>query len=423
MFDNTRRSVINQGRYKREVTAEIILNNVLNAKMPQDEDLRVLYSPVEIMYVIPMLEDFILKEIKPVLDSGKKIRELGDVENTSIYLAKKGVSNSILFRDVDKIISNGKVPDQSLFAELCGNYDVKSIKSISAFTDLRIMRKCDLAYALHLFRSAFMALELGLDKESGLPCNYSAALWLKHDDVEELLYRILDYGQLKYGLKGLKRFMDDYIDEDMQEDILLVTNKSELILKQLKADNKKFSSKHELNSLLQSMSHERDYFFIRDDIEQMLTAINGFKDPADPKFFEENMKLFLYDKVFIHKLGEDAFTRKYWAHFEGKGLVDLFDNYTGILSGNLDEKRKTLIKMNFWFKKAEELITRVKQNNEIYDVYEKSLEKSAVEMADNINNGASELIISYITRQLEPVGHLRSALKTIIPLKDVLYVK
>ncbi|MFA6072762.1 MAG: hypothetical protein WC758_01470 [Candidatus Woesearchaeota archaeon] len=413
------RYIISKGlEVQRREAAELFILELLNGNLPSQNYFEVLYGLEKIKFAQKKVDNFIEHEILPILSDGKSVRNLTDITKSEIFIKKNQMSARPLFREMDFELTNWRIPSAESFKELFGPYSEKVKLNFKTFNDLKKIRKCGLPYSKHLLRVAINADEIGFDNKSGKPEFYYRAIWGLHDSVEELPYSIKDSDKsLIYGLVNLKKFLLDFIPLEMHADIMMLTNKSDLIIKYLKAEGYPTSNESKLKTSLDSLKQEKGISYLFEDINKMSQVLSDGVYCTPGEDFFEAMKWACYEKIFINELGEEAYAKKHLALFEGKGILDLFDNFTARQSTRLDERIRSILKIELWEKKAEEIVERAKINGESYPFFESKV----VELMNQANYGALEMAINYISQPISTLDHLNAGLSSIKQMKGVLY--
>lgn len=406
-------------RQRRELS-ELMLLDVLKAKMPSISVLTELYGRDNLQIVVEILLDFIDHKAFPYIDSGKKVRPLADITQSELYKKQKEAQSTFFYQNFEAHLNKWDLPEKEEIQDFFGEYTDIVLKNFKAFNDLKKTRSCDLPYTKHLLRNVVMAHVIGFDNNSGKPSNYYKTVWALHDSVEELVYSIRDEkGRMKYGLDKIPQFLDDFIPTEMQEDVLMVTNKSDLILKYLDSKNYSLRSKQEMMYGLNALLKSKKYDYLRSDVLKMKDILKKANIPSGRDAFFEDAKWEFYDKIFINDLGEQAYKTDHLALFEGKGILDLFDNYVGRHARKLEDRRRSIQKMERWVRKSEKLLERARNEGRRYEFFERKV----LEAMNHANYGAREMLINYLAQPMSNIDHLRSALVSIEQFKRILYVR
>jgi hypothetical protein len=404
---------------EREQLAEEVVTDILRGKFPNLNSLKDLYGHDRLWNVSDTIEHFLELSIDSYLAAGNKLRHLVDIRNSDIFIKHQESQSSNIFFEMEKRINKWELPDKDQMKDFYGDYYVFVTKSFREFQKLRKDRNCERPYVNHLLRTSAMAKTLGFDAKSGKPAKYYTALWALHDTVEELLYDIRkDNGRRKYGLESISDFLNDYVPRDMQEDIMMVTNKNDIILDHLKAKRFSLETKKEMDLSLASLLKEEKYGFIHEDVIKARDVLGNINIKSGREAFEIDVRWSFYRKLFIDGLAETAYERNHFALFEGKGCVDLLDNCTSILPENIRRARRAMLKIRLWADEADEIILRAKEQNKAPPIY---FQENVWQTMNYANYAARKFLISYFAEPVSQSGHLDAALKSINILKPVLY--
>jgi hypothetical protein len=214
-----------------------------------------------------------------------------------------------------------------------------------------------------------MAKALGFDRLSLKP-NYYTALWALHDTVEELLSDIRKpNGRRKYGLDNLSRFLEDYIPEDMVKDVMMVTNKADIIFDHLDSKRFNLTTKQEVDYALASLLKEKKYSIVHEDAQKMRNILSNVDMLSGRESYQADIRVIFYKRMFIKDLAEQAYANNHFALFEGKGTVDLLDNVTSMLPENIKRARRAVLKIRWWAHDADEILARAKYEKNAFYPY------------------------------------------------------
>ncbi len=386
--------------------------------MPHYSIISELYEPNERKIAQKIIDEFILDKIVPLLSEGKKPRNFVGIENNEIYKIKNEIANQPHFIEMDDALSKWRLPRMVLLEEVFGTNAQYVAKNFKAFNDLDRERKCFLPYTKHLLRVAFMVKAVGFDLNSNMPANFFGTLWALHDSDEELPFSVKDSNGEVYGLRRLPEYNRDYIPEIMIAAVLQVTNKSDLILNALDAKDYSLKTREGLEKGLTFIYKEGEYYFIKPDVEEMLTILANSKINSGRNSFYKDIKWEFYDKKFIRNLAMRAYADNNFSLLEGKGY-DLFDNCVGRDSQDLDGRVKSIQKLGLLEAYGEENVRRGKLEGRDYRFFENKL----VQFMNYAKYAAVDLGTDSIKEPLVHLDHLRSALICAGKLIDVHYTR
>jgi hypothetical protein len=417
----------------RIIAAEEILLNILNGEFPSANRLR-MYGENKLWYVTSKIEEVIEEIIEPYKNSGNIVRHLSDIRESDLFVKHRESQSSTFFLAAESKLNKWEMPDKDLMQEFYGVYEPNVWKSFEAFQILRKVRNCDRPITNHSLRTSTMANALGYDKSSFKPyCTtvsldklsfkpYYTALWGEHDAVEDLVFAIrMPSGRIKYGLENLSEFLEDYIHEDMIKDIMMVTNKADIILDHLDSKHFNLTTKDEVNHALESLLNEKKYSIIHENAQKMIDILSNTDLPSGRDSYQADIRVVFYKSMFLKDLAEQAYANNHFALFEGKGTVDLLDNVTSMLPENIKRARRAVLKIRWWADDADEILTRAK--NEKTAFYPTFFAQKVWQTMNYANYAARKFLISYLAEPVTETGHLDVALRSIDILKPVLYTK
>jgi hypothetical protein len=412
--------------YDRKLLANDVLSDIVKGKTPNIAILRQLYGEGNLHHFVNKIENFMEENIQPYLNSGMDVRPLYNIEESELYIKKNQAHDMAFYKyavsklNPDEKIKKWGLLDKHQLDDFFLQYSDLAQKNLEMFQHLKKIRKCELPYVFHLIRCSTMAKAIGFDINSGKPDNYYTSLWFFHDSIEELLSSIHDSkGKIKYGLDSIPEFLNDFIPSEMHADIMMVSNKSDIILEHLYSHNYSMKSKHEMNMSLSSLLKRQKYSMVHETVAKMKDMLNSVEFDADPENFYKDAKWEFYKRLFIGDLAEQAYKKDHLALFEGKGVVDLFDNCVAVEAREPKDKRRSILKLKAWADKAEEIVLRAGTAGKKYPFFEGKI----LEGMNYANYAAWKLMVDFMAKDIIRSDHLDVTFISLNDLKPVLYTK
>ena len=314
------------------------------------------------------------------------------------------LETDISYNKIHADITSFCLPSIESLQPLYGEYSIHVYRHYEQCFDLQLIRKCGLSIAAHHNRVGAIVRKLNL--ETSNPFKY-ASIGAMHDTIEELLNFSIDENNLKYGINRYQEFVEELIPEKIRNEVYLLTNHYDLILKQIKNDFyhrelafTKGNLISELENILKSNVSALRYYF-----EQLLSLIQYLE--LDTNFYV-NIKWLCYQN-YIREMAIAAKETSNYKIYIIKA-VDLLDNCFASDALEQDGKIKNILKLGIWAKQGYELsTTHSLANNCVMEIYEEALHHS------------ESIIIKNLLEDESKLDGLAVALNIILKLKSILF--
>lgn len=406
---------INKREREREELAEELLNTLIDLKMPDEDTIKKLYQQHELETIQRTLQRYLDEAPKLFLNPQPKIIQTIDIQTTELAQKKQEISTKKEIANLKTKMMNWEIPNPKELEFLFKQYSPYAHQHLSLFNTLKKERSCELPYSLHLMRSAIMSEALNYDERSNKPPKFFNLLWAMHDSREDLFRLLKTQRGKNYKLQDMNKFMNKYFPEEHHEYIRIISNDSDAILKYLKLDKQiNITDTKTLKQHLQRLRTRIREETIKKTIEQMLHTMP--KEEPDTKDFYETIKKQFYQTVFLEHLAQTTIETQELVTYEGKGTIDLLDNFIARHSRDLRDRRVSIKKMLSWHQKVPEILQNFNK-----DEYSHTLENRAEQILKFANHGTKELAIFYLTRPLEQQDHLNSTITTLLDLASAIY--
>jgi|WetSurMetagenome_2_1015567.scaffolds.fasta_scaffold03874_2 hypothetical protein len=288
-----------------------------------------------------------------------------------IYEARSKIESEYIYQKIHSALLLNRVPEIQDLIFFYGNYSETVYNIFNTYLQYGLKRKCELFAATHLHRVGAVVFQMGMNDPGSF--KYSSISVL-HDSIEDLFNLTKDSSGNIIGLLNYKKFLDDFLPEELQSSIKILTNHYDLILKfildKLQAEDKSISKKNILkilNYLIDLQSEEINIY-----IEKMANLIDNFD------FSKENdliltAKWMCYKNLYLDNIAESSVKANDFRLFEIKG-VDLSDNSHGKDALSVNAKIRNILKNTLWGTKGYTLhSTWIPLNRHIQEIIEDSL--------------------------------------------------
>jgi len=395
---------------ERKIHAEQVLQDIINLEMPSDYFLLKLYNKNQMEHNKQLIDAY-FKKIYEFVNN----KEALVFENSGFNLAymKQSVSELDYIQRSKAKLRNWETPSDEDLILLTGDYYNYAKKHISLFNQENKERSCDLPYSLHLIRCGGMSAVLEYDLDNS---KYHNTLWIMHDSVEDLFRNIKRNNGDKYSLNEILLFLNDFVPEEHHSDLLLLSNLSDLVMKHIHKDL--YIQIKDVTTLKNALSLiEKNYsnHLINKTINTMRENIPEGVHYGSDNFYEE-IKWHFYKTVFLKDLAESTKQNNRIVLYEGKGVIDLFDNFVGRHARDLKDRRKSIHKILEWHSYVDTILASQAPSS-----YADTFRMRATDLVQNANMATKEIVINYLFQPLETQDHLDSALNTLYDLKNAIY--
>ncbi|MFH1210057.1 MAG: hypothetical protein V1663_04680 [archaeon] len=358
--------LMNNERYKY---GKYLLNHILSGETPSRHVLNSLYGN---------REDIIYKGLEEFYSSftPRLIREHDKDAPTEISDRRDRIERDPNFQKIQSRLLSWELPSTEEMRFLFGDYAESVRKVYRLFLEAGIKRKCGLSVTAHHNRVAGVAYAL---MNNGAKKEYeSSAKGGLHDALEDLLPslryedRFLYFFKRHklYGLKGYDRFVNEYIPENLQENVILLTNHFDLILKDINSRlerSGKIMTKKNLMKELRSLIKLSKIGRYAQDLYSMIE----YKElPGD--VFQEVMWI-CYNDLYIRTMAQQCHNEGDYRTYQEKA-IDLDDNHNGKDALDMRARLKNTVKMAAWAIEGKKLkSTWPPLNNHIREIMENAL--------------------------------------------------
>lgn len=348
--------------------ANEVLNSFKRRKSPDNEILRRLYGDIKWNSIKEIIENYFQENYiaAPI------IREHDYDAPEEIYDARTLLENDSDYQRIHIALLCNRIPEVDSIKKFYGEYTDAVLKIFTKFIELQLRRKCDLTAASHLNRVGGVCVKLHFN----IPGQYEyGALASIHDAIEDLIMKIKNKKGKIYSLENYDEFLDDYIPEELQNNVKILTNHYNLILdyiiNELRDEDR---SINKLN-LLEKMNtlHRKNFNSIENYIENMNAIIEDFDE--DENYIQE-LRWKFYKDLYLNGIANESLQNDNYRIFEIKG-IDLSDNAHGKDALSLDGRIRNINKNVYWSKLGFNMkSTWVPLNNHIRENMEDAYESA-----------------------------------------------
>lgn len=332
-----RLSVSDHPQYHR---AHEVLESVLQRDAPPPHLLSHLYGLDLAPRIHELITNFLSEEFtNPVTPRKHNLdapTEIGDTRARLEYDAR--------YQAVQTELLQHRIPDRVMLQNCYGEYAEAVRQIFDLFRHHMLMRKCGIPSVAHLNRVGSMAGALGLDKNEG-DKKYSA-IGAMHDAIEDLLNLAVDDTGRGFGLARYEEFIDEFIPDELQSSLVLLTNHYDLILGHIQRDLRRKDralTRNHLVSSLEQLASAR-YPGLDTYIKAMLNLLSAAE--LEPDVYE-NAKWRCYRNLYIHDMAAEAHAVANYRTYQTKAL-DIADNANGREALAMAGRIKNILKMDIW---------------------------------------------------------------------------
>ncbi|HPS65536.1 MAG TPA: hypothetical protein PK447_08180 [Ignavibacteria bacterium] len=336
-----------------------------------------------------------------------KIRQHDFYAPDEIYRARTELENDRDYQAVHIALLCNEIPDIKNLQKFYGNYSESVYKIFKAFIDLLLTRKCDLTAAAHLNRVGGVCVKLKFNDEGKYEYGTLAAI---HDTIEDLLPLLKNRKGNVYNLENYDEFLEDYIPQELQDGVRILTNHYNLILDyilNILSDEDRSVNKQNIIKKLGGL-HKKHFLNIGSYVDDMTKIIENFEEP--PKTYISELRWKFYEDLYLKGIAKEAMKLGNYRIFEIKG-VDLSDNSHGKEALSLDGRIRNINKNVIWAKLGQEMkSTWIPLNNHIRE----NLEDSYI--------SADTIILMDLLEPQSSLDFVTSSLHKFSKLEEVFYI-
>ena len=400
--------------YRRREDARVLLNNILMGEMPNNI-LSNLYPGCE-RAILTAIDKFSIL-FNP---RGWKLREhketSGEISDKIIKTQENQYFQNIIGRLLDC-----NLPSESDVELFFGNYKRNVLDVFSLFLEKGILRKCNNSATVHHMGVGGVIYFL-FDSDSEENRFMRSSEGALHDTIEDLLplSSLRDRKGMPYGLERHDDFVNDFIDPDLRESTIMLTNYYDLIIKYVAyklSDEKRIftldSLKSELKKLGKKSDDKESELFLGfkpagEYIKDILHYSERFGGYEKSEELLQNLMWLCYIK-YIREIAQRCNQTKNLRTYEIKA-IDLADNFSTMYHLDMTTKLKILLKQGIWATEARLLNTDWAPLNNHAD-----------ELMENSLKAAEEIVIDDLSRDFHYQRHFRAALRNIRNLEMIFY--
>ncbi len=343
-------------------TASKILHSILKREIPDEKTLTGIFgnlTPRIIYHLEKHFDDFPMKEIN--------IRD-HTVCPFVITKARKKLEQNSEFAKLQSLILNNKLPKTRDISPIYGEYSETVKTIIGLYNKHGLKRKCIVPAAAHLSRVGGLVHTLGFDDPGS--SKFCTVAFL-HDSIEDLITYEKRLPADHYGLKGLESFIDEYIPEELQAHVRLLTNQYALILNYLNYLLTLSDTKTNKKNLLKAIESLGSWeWSLNENVNKLSVLLNSgeLEEPA-----LKNANWLCYKYLYVKEMADDALEMSDFRTFEIKA-IDLSDNVHSSAALSMKEKIKNIIKLGIWANQGYRLQTSWNPvNNFVQELFEVAL--------------------------------------------------
>jgi len=380
-----------------------ILQNIINHNCPDIKLLTGLYGYDKALTIRNLIEHFLSNAGTYIQVPRKHIRNA----SSEIYKARSEIESNAVFQKIHSSLLLNKLPDIKDLKFFYGSYSEYIIRIFGLYLEKGLKRKCELSATAHLNRVGTVVFQMGMNDPGSF--KYSAISVL-HDSIEDLLNLTFVENGKGTGILNYKKFLNEFIPEDLQSSIKILTNHYDLILEfiveKLKSEDKSINRKNILNIikyLLDLKPSEISYY-----IQRMPYLIENMDSNNDDNLIV-TIKWEFYKNLYLDNIAASSSSANDFRLFEIKG-VDLSDNSHGKDALSIESKIKNILKNTLWGKKGYSLhSTWIPLNKHIEEIIEDSL------------YGAENIILKDLLEVQSCIDFVMSALIKFRKLEPIFY--
>ncbi len=378
--------------------ASMLLDSILRREIPDEQLLKGLFGGVT-----PLIIDSLKKHYEAFPMNPKKIRR-HTADSSVIADARAKLEDDPEYTALHSMLVNNEIPDIDLILPIYGKYSYTIQTLIALYKTYGLKRRCEIPAVAHCSRVAGLVRILGFDDPGSHKFCTVAFL---HDCIEDLVGFEKSTRSDHYGLKGLEVFMNDYVPEELQPNVRLLTNHYSLILNYLNYLLTISGTQVNRNNLLKNLEGLSTFDWSLNESVKKLFVLLDANELPEPEL--ENAKWMCYKELYISEMAENALAMSDFRTFEIKA-IDLTDNAQTSAALSLTEKLRNIIKLGIWASQGYRLHTNwTPTNNFIQELYEDALRY------------AEHIVISDLLQPGSKQDRFASSLYKIEQLKSIFY--
>lgn len=378
--------------------ASEILNSILKREIPDMADLITLFGELTPNIVYNLEKHYEAFPVKTV-----NIRKHTTCPSVIADARERLATDQNYSALHSKILAN-EIPGIDEITPVYGEYS-ETVQTITAlYKTYRLKRKCEIPAAAHPSRVGGLVHTLGFDSPGS---HRFCTIAFLHDCIEDLTRFRKGTHFDHYGLNGLEVFINDYIPEELQANVRLLTNHYSLILNYLNYLLGLSDIQVNKSNLLAHLKELSTFeWSIKEKVVKLCDLLES-NELAEPVL--ANAKWLCYKELYIREMADDALAMSDFRTFEIKA-IDLTDNAQGSGALSMTERMRNIIKLGIWASQGYRLHTNWSPiNNFIEELFEYAL------------NYSEDLVIKDLLQLDSKQDFFASALFKIEELKSIFY--
>ena len=379
-----------------------ILKDILEQRCPDLKKIEQLYGAQKSKTLQDLIKNFISRNLR-----GTRIPRPHNPDSPmEIVLARREVEKDVNYQKVHSYILLNRTPEIKYLENFYGNYSLCVQKIISHYIEQNLKRKCEIGAATHLNRVGAVVFQLKMNDTGKY--NYSTTA-VMHDSIEDLM-------RLKKAKRGkgvdadsYNKFIDEYIPNDLQEKVKILTNHYNLILNyvlsRLEENDRAYTKKNILSEIeIIVLQKTKEFNKFAEKMHKLISETEAETDLTD------TIKWQCYKTLYLEGIAKETARKSDHRIYEIKG-VDLSDNAHGKGALSIDARIRNINKNLMWGIKGYAMKSTWKPfNDHIQEVIEDAYQS------------AEYLILGDLLQPYSSTDFMMSALNKVIKLENVFYI-
>jgi hypothetical protein len=347
------------------LSASEILHSILRSEIPDKKDLNNVFGILAPHIAYNLEKHFATFPVKT-----EKIRKHTAGPSVIAEARDRLAMNKEYLTLHSKILAN-EIPSIDDIYPVYGEYS-DNVQNITAlYKTYRLKRKCEIPAVAHPSRVGGLVNTLGFDSPGS---HKFCTIAFLHDCIEDLVRFEKRSHFDHYGLKGLGMFINDFIPEELQPNVRLLTNHYSLILNYLNYLLTISDIQLNKKNLLKNLEGLSSMDWSLNEKVNKLHALLDENDLTEPVLV--NAKWLCYRDLYIREMADDALAMSDFRTFEIKA-IDLTDNAQGSGALSMTERLRNIVKLCIWANQGYRLHTSWSPtNNFIEELFEYALNYS-----------------------------------------------
>lgn len=379
-----------------------VLEDILDGRCPDMFLLDSLYGIKKSKMIQSLIKEFLETE-----NFHQRIKRTGDKNAPmEITLARREIENDSNYQKIHSEILLDRVPEETLLGVFYGNYSKHVKKVLKLYAEKSLKRKCEISAASHLNRVGACVFQLKMNDTGKY--NYSS-IALLHDSIEDLLKLATNKSGEGIDTDDYNIFIDEYIPEDLQQSVKILTNHYDLIISFIKEkllDEDKALTLRNILIELETIEKQKpaELLVYVQKMIKLLTVVN-----VEEHDFE-GIKWECYINLYLEGIAHTTMRKDDHRIYEIKG-VDLSDNSHGKGSLSVDARIRNIKKNLMWGIKGYAMQSTWKPFNDHIE-----------EIVQDALFSAQHIILSDLLKPDSSLDFIMSTLLKIVKLEDVFFV-